>query len=79
MQNINGELMFGTAGINTYGNIVSNSGAFTVLDSAPRGITNINNTEVTGYRIGFSASLVARTGTETHGKQKGVKYIIKVL
>jgi hypothetical protein len=71
--------MFGTAGINTYGSIVDNSGAFTVLDSVPRGIASINNTEITGYRVGFSASLVARTGTVTHGKQKGVKYIIKVL
>ena len=27
----------------------------------------------------FNASSVVRTGTTTHGKQKGVKYFIKVL
>lgn len=26
----------------------------------------------------FNASFVARTGTTTHGKQKGVNYIIRV-
>lgn len=29
--------------------------------------------------VSFSASRVARTSNTTHGKQKGVKYIIKVL
>lgn len=77
LQNINGELIFGTAGINTYGNVVSNSGAFTVLDSVPRGITGIGTTSNTGSRIGFSAALVARTGTVTRGKSVGVNYIIK--
>ena len=44
----------------------------------PRGDANSGNTFAKS-RVEFNSSLVARSGTTTHGKQKGVKFIIKVL
>ena len=40
-------------------------------------LSNDNPEQATGHHVGYATN--ARRGTTTHGKQKGVKYIIKVL
>lgn len=55
----------------------SATGAFTVSGSTSWNGGDNNNSGAS--TLNFDASLVARTGTTTHGKQKGVNYIIKAV
>ena len=77
LQNITGKIEFGSAGVNTWGVVVDLDGAFRADNGVERGVTNIGNISSTASNIGFDASLVARTGDTTHGKQKAVYVYIK--
>ena len=77
LQNITGKIEFGSAGVNTWGAVVDLDGAFRADNGVERGVTNIGNISNTASNIGFDASLVARTGDTTHGKQKAVYVYIK--
>lgn len=78
MQNITGAVSFH----DLLGRTLSVSVVAGALKSAGRTGTNIQaetGTSSNDTGLAFDASLVARTGTTTHGKQIGVTYLIKVL
>ena len=58
--------------------LINNSGALFAGNAKTRKSISNNDTTVSSpTSINFDASLSARAGTTTHGKQKGVNYIIK--
>ena len=69
IQNITGKLSGVRAGIGGSG-----TGAFQTSGSAE----NVSTWSGSWGTLSFDASLVARTGTTTHGKQIGINYIIKI-
>lgn len=73
LQNITGNTK---TGFYAKGNTNSGSGALRYIKSGTTKAMESAYTDSYG-NITFDASLVARTGTTTHGKQLGVNYIIK--
>ena len=76
-----GRIGFGIAGLNNFGAVVGSgiSGVFEGVSLTKNGFSTTSYANASFSEIQFRASKDARTSDNTHGKQKGVKYIIKVL